>query len=130
MDNIIGRETEQRLLKQVMDSREPEFLAIYGRRRVGKTFLIRQFFKNVDFYFEITGLQSGTLKAQLENFTDIFGKQFPKRKNMGAPQNWNEALRRLIAEADKKLVKGKLVFFFDEIPWLAHRKSNFLQALE
>jgi len=130
MDGIVGREAEKRLLKQIVDSNEPEFLAIYGRRRVGKTFLIRQFFKNVDFCFEITGLQSGTLNAQLANFTDLFGKQFPKRKNDSAPENWNEALKKLIAETDKKNIKGKIVFFFDELPWLAHRKSNFLQALE
>lgn len=130
MDNIIGREGEKRLLNEVMDSHEPEFLAIYGRRRVGKTFLIRQFFRNANFCFEITGLQSGSLKNQLANFKDVFSKQFPKRKKDLPPENWNEALRRLIAEVDKKNINGKTVFFFDELPWLAHRKSNFLQALD
>ena len=130
MDSIIGRENEKNILKQVLHSKEPEFLAIYGRRRVGKTFLIREFFKKAGFYFEIVGLQTGPLHAQLENFSDVFYKQFPKRKGDSLPRHWNEALKRLITEADEKAIKGKLVFFFDELPWLAHRKSNFLQALE
>ena len=61
MDSIIGRENEKNILKQVLHSKEPEFLAIYGRRRVGKTFLIREFFKKAGFYFEIVGLRTGPL---------------------------------------------------------------------
>ncbi len=130
MDNIVGRKNEKHVLDQVLRSAEPEFLAVYGRRRVGKTFLIREFFKKADFYFEIVGLQSGALSAQLQNFEDIFYKQFQKRKDAAPLNNWNEALKLLIAEVDKMSIKGKVIFFFDELPWLAYRKSNFLQALE
>ena len=130
MNNIIGRENEKRTLRQLTQSNEPEFLAVYGRRRVGKTFLIREFFKTVTFFFEIVGLQSGALDIQLANFADILCKHFPKRKGEAPPHNWNEALKQLMTEVDKRNIKGKIVFFFDELPWLAHRKSNFLQALE
>ena len=81
MDNIVGRKNEKHVLDQVLRSAEPEFLAVYGRRRVGKTFLIREFFKKADFYFEIVGLQSGTLNVQLENFSDIFYKDVEKLDN-------------------------------------------------
>lgn len=130
MDGIIGRENEKHVLNQVLHSKEPEFLALYGRRRVGKTFLIREFLKKTGIYFEITGLQSGALQTQLANFMDVFFKHFPKGKADSPPQHWNEALKRLITEIDKRNIEGKMIFFFDELPWLAHRKSNFLQALE
>ncbi|MCD4781547.1 MAG: ATP-binding protein [Candidatus Omnitrophica bacterium] len=130
MNKIIGREDEKEILKQLMASDEPEFVAIYGRRRVGKTFLIREYFKKTQVYFEITGLQAGQLHDQLENFISAFRLQFSKKSVLPAPENWNEALRILITEVDKKKTKGKLIFFFDELPWLAYRKSHFLQALE
>ncbi len=130
MNKIIGREAERQILKQLTNSNEPEFLAIYGRRRVGKTFLIREFFQEAELYFEITGLQSGLLHNQLGNFMSNFLRQFSKKTNAPSPETWNEALKMLITEIDKKKIKGKVVLFFDELPWLAHRKSQFLQALE
>jgi len=130
MDKIIGRENEKKILKQVMTSDEPEFLAVYGRRRVGKTFLIREYFKKSQVYFEITGLQAGQLHDQLENFISSFCLQFSMKSNIPAPESWNNALKMLINEVTKKKINGKMVFFFDELPWLAYRKSHFLQALE
>ena len=130
MNKIVGRDLEKNILQQLVNSNEAEFLAVYGRRRIGKTFLIREFFKDVDMYFEITGLQSGVLNDQLENFIDVFKTQFAKKDIIDIPENWHKALKMIINEVDKKSIKGKMVFFFDELPWLAHRKSKFVQALE
>lgn len=66
---LIGRIVEKQRLETVSQSTEAEFVVIYGRRRVGKTYLIRQFFKEKScMFFQATGLQNGNLKKQLENF--------------------------------------------------------------
>ncbi|MBM3198704.1 MAG: ATP-binding protein [Chlamydiae bacterium] len=62
---ILAREREVKTLDKLYNSTHPEFLAIYGRRRVGKTFLIRQFFKEKGTYFEVTGIKNGPYKHQL-----------------------------------------------------------------
>ncbi len=56
---IFAREKELKLLTQLYQSEKPEFLAVYGRRRVGKTFLIREFFKHKGLYFALTGVKGG-----------------------------------------------------------------------
>ena len=79
MTNIAGRQHELKLLDELYHSKDPEFLAVYGRRRVGKTFIIREFFQNKGLYFELTGLKNGNLKDQLENFSDSFSKNLLSR---------------------------------------------------
>ena len=58
-EEIIGRTDEKKKLSKIINSKDAEFLAIYGRRRVGKTFLIRNFFKGKGFYFELVGEKCG-----------------------------------------------------------------------
>ena len=58
---IIGREEELEMLQEIYESTEPQFLAVYGRRRIGKTYLISEFFKNKGVYFEITGMKEGSM---------------------------------------------------------------------
>ena len=71
MSTLIGREKEISILKEALDCDKPELITIYGRRRVGKTFLVRQFFKT-HIQFECTGLHRGTLSDQLKNFAMVF----------------------------------------------------------
>ena len=73
---IIGRETEIEILQTAYEASEPQFLAVYGRRRIGKTFLISEFFKNKGLYFEITGMKKGTLAEQLFQFAYEFSARF------------------------------------------------------
>ena len=75
---IVGREQEKRLLEKLRRSNEPEFLAVYGRRRVGKTFLIRNFYCNESIYFELTGQKEAPLAQQLKHFADTFNRVFPQ----------------------------------------------------
>ena len=67
IDSIIGRKVEQEILHQLVESDSPELITIYGRRRIGKTFLFRQFFKD-SFSFYYTGIYQGTKKEQLREF--------------------------------------------------------------
>jgi hypothetical protein len=76
LNTISGRQKEIKILESIIQSQRPEFLAIYGRRRVGKTFLISEFFKNKGIYFELTGIKDASVKVQLNNFTIEYSDLF------------------------------------------------------
>lgn len=126
---IIGRDEQLEILQEVYESTEPQFLAVYGRRRIGKTFLISEFFKNKGVYFEITGMKGGTKKEQLFQFAYEFSRQFNNGNRIPPPKSWGEAFN-LLHEAVEKTEGKKIILFFDEVPWLASPRSNFLSALE
>ena len=129
-DFLIGREKEQALLKELLVSRESEFVALYGRRRVGKTFLIETVYKN-DMVFSITGLNKSGRDKQLENFTNrlnIYLK--PITQIPTPPKSWLKAFFMLQVYLESLKPKKKLVVFIDELPWLASGRTDFLSALE
>ncbi len=75
--SLIGREEEHHILQQLFNSKKPEFLAIYGRRRVGKTYLIRNFFKTKKcVFFNVNGSKSGALREQIGHFAEQIGEAF------------------------------------------------------
>ncbi|MEI6241908.1 MAG: ATP-binding protein [Chlamydiota bacterium] len=127
---IIGRNKELEMLGEIYESTEPQFLAVYGRRRIGKTYLISEFFKNKGVYFEITGMKDGPMAEQLFQFAYEFSRQFNEGKRVPPPKNWAQAMN-VLHEAIEKVEKGrKIILFFDEVPWLASPRSKFLNALE
>lgn len=128
MMKIIGRKLEQERLKKSLISGTPELIAVYGRRRVGKTFLIREFYhKNL--VFEVTGLHKGSMNDQLENFTKALSTK-TANTHQGSPRNWFEAFTLLEHHLNTlKSVKRKVIFI-DEFPWIATSKSKFLMAFE
>lgn len=125
---LIGRKAEIETLKTVYDSEQPEFVAVVGRRRVGKTFLIKQTYRDsID--FELTGLQHSSRTEQLQNFLFAFRNTFPDYEYDEKPTSWLEAFF-LLSNALKDLGKEeKMVVFLDEIPWLGTRRSGFLTGL-
>lgn len=126
---IIGRRQEQKSLEKAYRSAEAEFIVIYGRRRVGKTYLVREFFKNKKCkFFHATGLQKGTLKKQLKKFTEALSQTFFDNVPIEIPKNWDEAFRLLHNQAAK--VTEKMVLFLDELPWMATRRSGLLQEID
>jgi len=124
---IFARQKELKTLEKLYYSTGPEFLAIWGRRRIGKTFLIRQFFKNKGIYFELTGIKDGSYKQQLQNFSIEFFRVF---KSMRKPKSWPDAFNELRIAIENTKEERKIILFFDEVPWLATPKSGFLQALD
>jgi AAA+ ATPase superfamily predicted ATPase len=124
--NIIGRDAEQQTLQNILQSDKSEFVAIYGRRRVGKTFLIRETFAD-QFVFEISGLANAKTKSQLLNFTLTLNKT--SGENLKPVENWLEAFSQLIDFVEKSPLKRKILFF-DEAPWMDTSRSDFLTALE
>ena len=124
---LIGREAETKKLKDAFMSTSPEFVAVYGRRRVGKTYLIRETF-NGQFAFYHTGIANVSRKEQLERFANSLEKQgMPNAKK--ALKNWFDAFDRLQAFLQSMPV-GKKVVFLDELPWMDTQHSGFISALE
>ena len=128
MANVIGREEEKFVLNNIISSGEPELVAVYGRRRVGKTFLIRNFFDK-QLAFEFSGMHNASLQQQLENFTHTLSEA-SKNLSRGQPKTWLEALNQLKEFLSPILKKERKVVFFDEFPWVNTPRSGFLQAFE
>lgn len=105
------------MLQEALKSKVPELIAVYGRRRVGKTFLIRQALQK-DIVFKFTGTKEANLKQQLANFTKILGKVAGNEKLYRVPDNWVDAFDLLINYVTPKLKTGKTVIFLDEFPWM------------
>ncbi len=125
---LIGRKEEQAILREAFESEGPEMVAVFGRRRVGKTFLIKQTYQE-HIVFELTGLQSSNNKEQLQNFSnqiEIFSQSLVPVKT---PPNWLEAFFMLAKFLDQQPTDKKRVVFFDEVPWLAGNKSGFIMGL-
>ncbi len=126
---LIGRIKEQDVLQKALRSDESEMIAVIGRRRVGKTFLIRTAY-NSKIDLEVTGVQNASYRAQLENFAFLAQQISKSKTDLPAPKSWLEAFRQLITILeDLKKVKRKRILFFDELPWLATPRSGFLAAL-
>ena len=126
--NIIGRKREQEVLANISKSERPEFVVVYGRRRVGKTFLINTYFKE-RFAFKYTGVAKRGLKLQLERFGDELHRQGHSETN--APKSWFEAFDRLRELLEKsKRGSRRQVVFIDELPFMDSQRSNLIPALE
>jgi len=125
-NKIIGREKEQKRLWDLHHSNRAEFVAIYGRRRVGKTFLIRQLFEK-ELVFNLTGLANADTKEQLVNFTLSLNRV--AKAEYKPTKNWLLAFEQLISLVENSSKKRKVIFI-DEISWLDTPRSGFLTALE
>ena len=124
---LVGRSFEKAQLRKLYNSGKTEFVAIYGRRRVGKTYLVKEFFNNeFDFYF--TGIYKGSKTEQLNEFwrqlTEYSNQKMPKFKN------WFDALAILKDYIETLSHKDRILIFLDELPWIDTQKSEFLRAFE
>ena len=127
--NVIGRTEEKKLLLDIVNSTDPELVAMYGRRRVGKTFLIRNFLEK-QLIFEFSGIHNASLNQQLENFTLAMTKATGSKMPLAKPKNWQQAFKLLTEYITPLINKQKRVVFFDEFPWICSPKSGFMQAFE
>jgi len=125
---IIGRKEELKVLEQLLKSERPEFLAVYGRRRVGKTFLIRQSYAK-QIAFQMTGIARANTPQQLANFFSVLREVDASVDADNLPKNWFDAFI-LLRNYLEKSSASKKVIFFDELPWIDTPRSGFLSALE
>ncbi len=124
---IAGRKAEIALLESLLKKDEAEFVAVYGRRRVGKTFLVRQVYKN-QIVFECSGLHKKSFGQQLENFWLTL--QEVRQSPTLPPKTWLQAFAQLKSYLNTLKSPDKKVVFLDEIPWFETPRSGFLAALD
>ena len=123
---IIGRENEIIKIKKSFESEKSEFVSIYGRRRVGKTFLLKECF-NYNFDFTYTGIYKITKKLQINQFL------YELRKKSNVQYNETDSWFILLEYLKIYLLslnKDKVVVFIDELPWIDTKNSMFLKAFE
>ena len=122
--SILGRRHEQDLIREYYESTKAELVAVYGRRRVGKTYLVRQFFDNdFDFYF------TGSFETPRSTQLTLFKKELERYsgRKLHKPKDWYEAFESL-REYLSSIHKERIVVFLDELPWMDTPKSGFLSA--
>jgi uncharacterized protein len=123
---IVGRENEVQQFNDILELNKSSFVAVYGRRRVGKTYLIREHFNN-KFNFYVSGIAKGNMSRQLSNFHEALLESGSSDQEL--PIDWFEAfgqLKKLIIKSKAK----KKVIFIDEMPWMDTPRSEFISALE
>jgi uncharacterized protein len=126
---IVARKNEVARLRKLLTSKESELVAVLGRRRVGKTFLVKQVYAK-EMLFKITGLEDAPKKEQLENFAIALSEAKGQKDIMAAPKTWVAAFQKLKEFIEENRTNEKKVIFFDELPWLASIRSGFIQAFD
>jgi AAA+ ATPase superfamily predicted ATPase len=128
MKNIlIGRAKEQATLRKAYESNESEMVAVFGRRRVGKTFLVRSVFEE-RINLEFTGVQNASLEEQLTTFLFHIQRYSKLGAKLNKSRTWLAAFLQLITVLEEEKTDKKRIIFFDELPWLATHRSGFLKA--
>lgn len=128
---LVGRKAEIEDLNDALFSKNAEFIVSYGRRRVGKTYLIEQVFqRDAVVYFAATGIQHAPMADQLSEFCNALKAVFYPKTPIQTPVSWLEAFKFLQNAIEEKVDNQKIVIFLDEFPWLCSRKSRLLQALD
>ena len=135
---MIGRKTEFEKLQAAMDKDRAQIVAVYGRRRVGKTFLVNEFFEG-KFAFKHTAVspvedetqkrKKNLMKLQLQEFFYSM-RSYGLDSGESVPESWQEAFHMLERLLEKKDDGKRMVIFIDELPWMDSSKSNFLTAFE
>lgn len=128
ISKLVGRQAEIQILNDLYQNKRSEFIALYGRRRVGKTFLIKELFKE-RFTFHVTGLSRPDFQLQINNFYATLGRFDKTMREQAKPKTWFDAFQMLIDYLEKDKAERKVVFI-DELPWLDTPKSDFISALE
>jgi uncharacterized protein len=130
-EQIVDRKEQKELLREILSSDKAEFVALFGRRRVGKTYLIKTFFKQTNcMFFHVTGSNNDSMATQIQRFVSEIGVSFYNNAELKPPKKWAdvfEQLTKAIASVPKNM---KIVLFFDELPWMATRRSKLIQAVD
>jgi AAA+ ATPase superfamily predicted ATPase len=129
-EKIIGRLREQKLLRELFESKKSEFIAVYGRRRVGKTYLIKNLMSSLPcVFFHVTGLQNGSSKEQLQEFAKQIGTTFYQSPSLIPQKHWVDAFEDLTKAINEEPKDKTIVLFFDEFPWMLRHEVDWKSCL-
>jgi hypothetical protein len=130
LTDLIGRLKEAATLNEVLNSKSPELVAVYGRRRIGKTYLIRSVIKShADAKIvEVMGNKSASTNIQLENFSITFSACFHQCAELKIPKSWRQAFATYTQVVEKNVNLN--ILFLDELPWLAKPRSGLISAID
>jgi len=128
-DIVIGREEEKLLLQHIVAHNKADLVVVYGRRRIGKTYLVQTCLKK-HIAFEYSGIHEVDTEVQLARYTKALATQLNRNIDLSPPADWFEAFEITVRLLQKKLRRKKIVMFLDEFPWMQTPKSNFLAAFE
>ena len=126
MAHFVGRKRERRIFSDALNSSESALFAVVGRRRVGKTFMIRNLYSD-NFIFDMVGLQNGSEENQLRIFVNKLAEYSKSSMPLEQPKDWLFAFD-LLTKYLKKSRSKKRILFFDEFPWITTHKSGFIEA--
>ncbi len=126
---LLGRKSERQVLHHHWSSTNSKLIAIYGRRRVGKTYLVREHFSN-RIFFEVAGLYDGNMADQLTHFTSSLAIHGYYPASLAKPSSWMAVFEMLALFIQEQKSKKKKVIFIDELPWFDTPRSKFLTAFE
>ena len=132
-NNIIGRNAEISILNEISSSNQPEFLALYGRRRIGKTYMIRSYFASREdcIFFNATGAKNIPMKEQIKHFTSQIKTTFYSGADLMTGKNWDTAFTMLTDAINTQTPPDKkIILFIDELPWMATRRSKLLENID
>jgi len=124
---VIGRDGAKEQITKLLKSQKSELAVVLGRRRIGKTYLIRNILKQ-ETIFHYTGLYQGTLDEHLERFAHTLSQSMNLPSALSQPKSWFHAFDMLREYIDSQKSKKKKVIFLDEFPWMATNRSRFLTA--
>ena len=127
VNRIVGRLKECERLQKCLKSSDAQLVIVYGRRRVGKTFLINQFFDG-RFDFKLTGAYAQPKEIQLRYFVQELNRQ--NHSDFPVPKDWISAFELLRNYLASLSTGEKHIVFFDEMPWMDTQRSGFLAAFE
>ncbi len=125
---FLGRDSELRSLQTKYKQKNSQLVVVYGRRRIGKSELLKHFCKEKSHLF-FEGLESELTKVQIEIFLNEFGKQtqnpFVGKLKL---KNWTEVFDYLTEYLRKK--PGKTILVFDEFQWISCQQSHLIHLLK
>lgn len=124
---MIGRTEQTKVMLKYLNQKKSVFLAVTGRRRVGKTYMIDHVYKDA-ICFRMTGIQSATISEQLTNFSQKL-QEYSKTPYSSTPNNWQDAFAQLKSYLQSNQNNQKKVIFLDELPWINTHRSGFLKML-
>lgn len=131
---LVGREHERQLLASMLTSDRSELVALYGRRRIGKTYLIRQFVEpRTGTYLEVTGTKNGSAAVQRRRFREALESSMTAGQLLPDFRSWDDALSYMTDLVERRASSAgnaPIVLFFDELPWLAAPRSKLLESID